>query len=71
MCDNTSAVNMAKNPVQHSKIKYINVRYHFLRDYVEKGLIEIVFCGSDEQISDIFIKALEREHLEKNRLALG
>ncbi|XP_070042732.1 secreted RxLR effector protein 161-like [Nicotiana tomentosiformis] len=38
LCDNTSALNMAKNPVQHKRIKHIDVRHHFLKDNVEKGL---------------------------------
>ncbi|XP_057248977.1 secreted RxLR effector protein 161-like [Beta vulgaris subsp. vulgaris] len=37
MCDNTSAINISKNPVQHSRTKHIEIRYHFLRDHVEKG----------------------------------
>ncbi|XP_070013245.1 secreted RxLR effector protein 161-like [Nicotiana sylvestris] len=39
LCDNTSALNMAKNPVQHKRTKHIDVRHHFLRDNVEKWLI--------------------------------
>ncbi|XP_070002364.1 secreted RxLR effector protein 161-like [Nicotiana tabacum] len=65
LCDNTSALNMAKNPVQQKRTKHIDVRYHFLRDYVEKGLICIRFCCIEDQIIDIFTKALSREHLEK------
>ncbi len=36
-CDNTSAINIAKNPVQHSRTKHIDIRIYFLRDHVEKG----------------------------------
>ncbi|XP_070031643.1 uncharacterized protein [Nicotiana tomentosiformis] len=71
LCDNTSALNMAKNPVQHKRTKHIDVRHHFLRDNVEKGLICIKFCSTEDQIADIFTKALSREHFEKNRMALG
>lgn len=42
LCDNTSAVNKAKNSVQHKPIKHIKVRHHFLRYFVKKGLIEMV-----------------------------
>ncbi|XP_019262410.1 PREDICTED: uncharacterized protein LOC109240233 [Nicotiana attenuata] len=69
--DNTSALNMAKNPVQHKRTKRIDVRHHFLRDDVEKGLICMKFCSTEDQIADIFTKALSREHFEKNRLKLG
>lgn len=70
-CDNTSAINMAKNPVQHKRTKHIDVRHHFLRAYVEKGLIKMMHCGTNDQIADIFTKALGRETYEKNKLALG
>nr|XP_009796499.1 PREDICTED: uncharacterized protein LOC104243070 [Nicotiana sylvestris] len=65
------ALNMAKNPVQHRRTKHIDVQYHFLRDNVEKYLICIKFCKTENQVADIFTKALSREHFEKNRLALG
>ncbi|XP_019266657.1 PREDICTED: uncharacterized protein LOC109244083 [Nicotiana attenuata] len=65
LCVNTSALNMAKNPVLHKKTKHIDVRHHFLRDNVKKGLICIRFCCIEDQIADIFTKALSREHFEK------
>ena len=70
-CDNTSAINIAKNLVQHKRTKHINIRHHFLRENVEKGLISMNFCTTEEQIADIFTKALAREHFEGNRLELG
>jgi len=42
-CDNTSAINIAKNPCQHKRTKHIDVHHHFLRDNIEKGLISINF----------------------------
>ncbi|XP_070013122.1 uncharacterized protein [Nicotiana sylvestris] len=65
LCDNTSALNMAKNPVQQKRTKHIDVRHHFLRDNVEKGLICMKFCSIENQITDIFTKALSREHFER------
>jgi hypothetical protein len=44
-CDSTSAISVAKNPVLHSKTKYIEVRYHFLRDNVEKGRITLILVS--------------------------
>nr|XP_016444207.1 PREDICTED: uncharacterized mitochondrial protein AtMg00810-like [Nicotiana tabacum] len=64
------ALNMAKNPVQHKRTKHIDVRHPFLRDNVEKGLICIKLCKTEDQVADIFTKALSREHFENNRLAL-
>ena len=71
MCDNTSAINMAKNPVQHKRTKHIDIRHHFLRDNVEKGFIIMKFCAIEDQIADIFTMALGREPFLKNRLSFG
>ncbi|CAM8954522.1 unnamed protein product [Rhodiola kirilowii] len=71
LCDNTSAINISKNPVQFSRTKHIEIRYHFLRDCVEKGTIAMEYCRTEEQIADIFTKALHREPYEKLRLELG
>jgi len=70
-CDNTSTINMTKNPVHHKRTKHIDVRHHFLRDNYEKGLITVEFCATDKQIADIFTKALSRDHFERNMLELG
>ncbi|XP_075088319.1 secreted RxLR effector protein 161-like [Nicotiana tabacum] len=69
--DNTSTLNKAKNLVQHKKTKHIDVRHHFMRDNVEKGLICMKFCSTEDQIVDIFTKALSREHFERKRVKLG
>ena len=70
-CDNTSAINISKNPCQHKRTKHIDIRHHFLRDNVEKGLVSMNYCATNKQIADIFTKALNREQFEKNRLELG
>ena len=69
-CDNTNAINISKNPCQHKGTKHIDIRHHFLRDNVEKGLILMNFCAINEQIADIFTKTQSREQFEKNRLEL-
>nr|GEW19447.1 retrovirus-related Pol polyprotein from transposon TNT 1-94 [Tanacetum cinerariifolium] len=46
------------NPVQHSRTKHIAVRYHFIKEHVEKGTIELYFVKTDYQLADIFTKAL-------------
>ena len=71
MCDNTSAINMAKNPFQHKRTKHINIRHHSLRDNVEKGFIIMKICATEDQVADIFTKALRQETFLKNRLSLG
>ena len=57
-CDNTSAINLTKNPIQHSRTKHIEIRYHFIRDHVQKSNIEIEFASTKMQLADIFIKPL-------------
>jgi hypothetical protein len=59
-CDSTSAISVAKNLVLHSKTKQIEVRYHFLRDNVEKGKIALIHVPTHEQLADIFIKPLDQ-----------
>ena len=46
-CDNTSINYMTENANQHSKTKHIDIRYHFLRDHYEKGVIEIDYVSTD------------------------
>ena len=70
-CDNTSAINIAKNPVHHSRTKHIDIRHHFLRDNVEKGFIRMDHCRTEDQIADIFTKPLDRSPFEHLRLLLG
>ena len=58
MCDNTSAINIAKNPIVHSHTKHIEIRHHFIRDHITKGDIEIKFIETSRQLADIFTKPL-------------
>lgn len=60
-CDNTSAINISKNPVHHSRTKHIDVRHHFLRDHVEKKNIVMTHCSTQEQVVDIFTKPLDKD----------
>jgi len=60
-CDNTSAINLSKNPVQHSRTKHIEIRYHFLRDHVQKKDCVLEFVDTKNQLADIFIKPLRKE----------
>jgi hypothetical protein len=59
-CDSTSAISVAKNPVLHSRTKHIEVRYHFLRDNVEKGKIALIYVPTQYQQADIFTKPLDQ-----------
>ena len=70
-CDNTSAINLSKNPIQHSHTKHIEIRYHFIRDHVQKGDIELNFACTNRQLVDIFIKPLSEDRFCMIRRKLG
>nr|GEU71797.1 retrovirus-related Pol polyprotein from transposon TNT 1-94 [Tanacetum cinerariifolium] len=57
-CDSKSAIAISCNPVHHTRTKHIDVRYHFIKDHVEKGTIELYFVGTEYQLADLFTKSL-------------
>ncbi|GJZ46551.1 retrovirus-related pol polyprotein from transposon TNT 1-94 [Tanacetum coccineum] len=58
-CDNTSAIAISNNPVLHSRSKHIDIRYHFIRDHILKGDIELHFIPTEYQLANIFTKPLD------------
>ncbi|KAK2989521.1 hypothetical protein RJ640_005413 [Escallonia rubra] len=71
MCDSSSAIDISKNHVQHSRTKHIDIRHHFLRDNVQKGLIELKKVGSEDQLADILTKPLAESSFCSLRHRLG
>ncbi|XP_065628616.1 secreted RxLR effector protein 161-like [Quercus suber] len=70
-CDNTSAINLSKNPVQHSKSKHIEIRYHFIRDLVEERTVYLEFINTKNQKADIFTKPLDGPKFEFLHMTIG
>lgn len=70
-CDNMSAINISKNPVQHSITKHIDIRHHFIRELVEQNTLNIQHVGTENQLADIFTKALDANRFEGLRSTLG
>jgi len=70
-CDNASAINLTKNPIQHSKTKHIEIRHHFIRDHTQKDGIEIMFVKTKNQLVDLFTKPLAHDRFSKLRTELG
>ena len=62
--DNTSAINISKNLVQHSRTKHIEVRHHFIREFVKDGTLTLEFIHTDDQKVDLFTKPLDRKRFE-------
>ncbi|GKE49934.1 hypothetical protein Tco_1481192 [Tanacetum coccineum] len=60
-CDNKSAIALCCNNVQHSRTKHIDVHYHFIKDQVENGIVELYFVRIEYQLADIFTKPLPKE----------
>ena len=70
-CDNTSAINLSKNPVQYSKSKHIEIQYHFIRDLVEEKIVCLEFINTDNQNVDIFTKPFDGLRFESLHKTIG
>ncbi|GJU47266.1 retrovirus-related pol polyprotein from transposon TNT 1-94 [Tanacetum coccineum] len=64
-CDSKAAIAISCNPVQHSRTKHIDVRYHFIKEQVEKGIVELFFVGTEYQLADLFTKALSEDREDR------
>nr|GEU43273.1 hypothetical protein [Tanacetum cinerariifolium]GEV01189.1 hypothetical protein [Tanacetum cinerariifolium] len=60
-CDSKADIAISCNPVQHSRTKHIDVRYHFIKEKVEKVIVELFFVGTEYQLADLFTKALSED----------
>lgn len=70
-CDNKSAIAISNNPVFHRKTKHIKVKYHFIREAENDGQIKLIYCRGQDQLADIFTKALPKGRFEELRTLLG
>ena len=70
-CDNTSARNISKNPVQHSRTKHIDIRHHFIGELVENKTVVIEHVATENQLADIFTKTLDSSRFDSLRKSLG
>ena len=70
-CDNKSAIELTKNLVFHGRTKHIEVQHHFIHELVAKKEIKLEYWSSEEQVVDIFTKALSREKFFKFQRMLG
>ncbi|GJW56927.1 hypothetical protein Tco_0493964 [Tanacetum coccineum] len=63
-CDSQSAIAISCNPVQHSRTKHIHTRYHFIKEQVKNGIIELYFVRTEYQLADMFTKALPEDRFK-------
>ncbi|XP_031091110.1 secreted RxLR effector protein 161-like [Ipomoea triloba] len=70
-CNNSSAISITKNPVLHSRTKYIDIRHHFIRELVEDNVVCLEHVSTGNQIADILTKALDGNKFEELRHKLG
>jgi len=69
--DNQGCLALAKNPMQHSRTKHIEMRHHFIREKVESGDIKQVYCPTESMIADILTKSLTRDKHDSLSRAMG
>lgn len=70
-CDNSSTISVTKDPVIHRRTKHIRIRYHFLRELVNNGDVQVEYCKTEDQMADIFTKPLSGQVFKKNVERLG
>jgi hypothetical protein len=69
--DNKSAIELAKNPVNHERNKHIDVHFHFIHDHEKEGSVKLVHVESQNQVADIFTKPLLKVLLDKYKKMIG
>jgi hypothetical protein len=71
LCDNQGAIAFAKNLVHHARTKYIKVQHHFVWEKVDKGIITLEYCPTEDMLADVMTKALARDRHERLMRAMG
>jgi histone deacetylase 1/2 len=70
-CDNLGATYLTANPVFHARTKHIEVDFHFVREKVALGALDVRFIASADQVADVFTKPVSRQVLERMRSNLN
>ncbi|GJT11830.1 hypothetical protein Tco_0858872 [Tanacetum coccineum] len=63
-CDSKATIAISCNPVHHSRTKRIDVRYHFIKEQVERGIVELFFVGTEYQLADLFTKTFSQDRFQ-------
>ena len=59
--DNQSCISLSRNPTFHARTKHVEIHHHFVREKIEEGKIDLVFCGTQDMVADNLTKGLTRE----------
>ncbi|GJS93534.1 retrovirus-related pol polyprotein from transposon RE1 [Tanacetum coccineum] len=70
-CDNSSTVELSRNPVLHGRSKHIDVRFHFLRELTRDNVVRLVHCPTQDQVADIMTKPLKLDLFTRFRSLMG
>eukprot|EP00253_Pinus_taeda_P020115 PITA_20115 len=70
-CDNQSAIQLCKEPLQHQRSKHIELHLHFIRKLIHDHVLEVQYCSTDDQVADIFTKALTEAKFTELRFMVG
>ena len=70
-CDNQSCIKLSVNPVFHDRSKHIEIPYHYVRDMVERRVIQLEYISTSDQTADILNKALPKVKVDRFRNKLG
>ena len=63
-CDSQSAMDLSKNATYHAHTKYVDVRYHWIREVIEKNLMKLEKIHTDKNPSDMMTKVVSKGKLE-------
>ena len=69
--DNQGIIAIARNPVSHSRTKHIDIKFHYVREALEDGIIDLIYCPTEQMTADILTKPLARQQFETFRLEMG
>lgn len=71
LCDNNAAINLSEDPLLHARVKHVDIKYHFVRERVQSKEINIKYINTNDNVADLFTKALDHKKFTRLRNCLG